>query len=236
MNSLQVFDYNGQSIHRRQDGYLSLTQMCNANGKRVNDFLRLSATKSYIDELSATTGIPAFELVEVKEGQHGGTWGHPLLALRCAQWISPKFAVWCDAHIFNLMETGITTLDYGDRQTEIKALPQRDTIDYVQAAAILPTLKVNGLLKQLLEDALTDDLELMRNQKALPGAKRQFTIVKVRAKELGYSTERIGNGGSLGRFVAQIIHPAMSERVGKFMVNHYEVTPELDEAIHAYFR
>ena len=128
------------------------------------------------------------------------------------------------------------TGSYGDRRTEVKALPQRDTIDYVHAAAILPTLKVNGLLKQLLEDSLTDDLELMRNQKALPGAKRQFTIVKVRAKELGYSTERIGNGGSLGRFVSQIIQPAMVERVGKFMVNHYEVSPELDEAIHAYFR
>jgi hypothetical protein len=106
----------------------------------------------------------------------------------------------------------------------------------VQAAAIIPSLRVNGLLKQLLEDSLTDDLELMRNHKALPGAKRQFTIAKVRAKELGYSVDRIGNGSQLGRFIAQQLKPAMTERVGKFMVNHYEVTPQLDEIIHAYFR
>lgn len=129
---------------------------------------------------------------------------------------------------------------YGNQLPEpVRVLPQRDTIDYVQAAAIIPSLQVNGLLKQLLEDSLTDDLELMRNQKALTSGskdKRQFTIAKVRAKELGYSVERIGNGSHLGRFIAKQIEPAMVERVGKYMVNHYEVTPELDEVIHAYFR
>ncbi len=133
-----------------------------------------------------------------------------------------------------------TVLDKLSQPTEQhKALPQRDTIDYVQAAAIIPSLQVNGLLKQLLEDSLTDDLELMRNQKALTSGskeKRQFTIAKVRAKELGYSVDRIGSGSQLGRFIAQQLKPAMTERVGKYMVNHYEVTPQLDEIIHAYFR
>jgi hypothetical protein len=132
------------------------------------------------------------------------------------------------------------TGSYGNPKAEpIRALPQRDTIDYVQAAAIIPTLQVNGLLKQLLEDSLTDDLELMRNQKALTSGgkeKRQFTIAKVRAKELGYPVDRIGSGSQLGRFIAQQLKPAMTERVGKYMVNHYEVTPQLDEIIHAYFR
>ena len=131
------------------------------------------------------------------------------------------------------------TGSYNKHTEPVRALPQRDTIDYVQAAAILPTLRVNNLLRQLLEDALTDDLELMRNQKALVSGgtgKRQFTIAKVRAKELGYPVDRIGSGSQLGRFIAQSIKPAMVERVGKYMVNHYEVTPELDEAIHAYFR
>lgn len=110
MDSLQNFDYNGQPIQRREDGYLSLNQMCGANGKLVADFLRLKSTKAYIAELSASMGIPIDDIVESKEGAMYGTWGHPFLALRCAQWISPKFAVWCDAHIFNLMETGQTSL------------------------------------------------------------------------------------------------------------------------------
>lgn len=123
-------------------------------------------------------------------------------------------------------------------EPKVKALPQRDTIDYVNAASTIPTLKVNSLLKQLLEDALTDDLELMRNQKLLTSGndKKQYTIVKVRAKELGYPVDGIGTGSSLGRFVAKHLKPALEERVGKFMVKHYEVCADLDEVIHAYFR
>lgn len=110
-NSLTSFNYNGQTIQKREDGYLNLTQMCQANGKLAADFLRLKGTKSYIEELAASMGIPIDDVVESKEGAMYGTWGHPLLALRCAQWISAKFAVWCDSHIFNLMESGSTSLD-----------------------------------------------------------------------------------------------------------------------------
>ena len=117
-----------------------------------------------------------------------------------------------------------------------RALPQRDTIDYIKAAAILPNLKVNDQLKALLEDALTDDLELMRNQRLLGSGKKEYTIVKVRAKELGYFHEQIKNGSGLGRFVASIVPAAFAKRIGDYDVKHYEVTPALDEAIRAYFR
>lgn len=111
--SLQHFDYNGQNISRREDGYINLTQMCQANGKKVNDFLRLKTIKEYLNELSTVTGIPVTQLYQSIQGGDStsqGTWGHKLLAIRCAQWISAGFAVWCDAHIFNLMETGQTSL------------------------------------------------------------------------------------------------------------------------------
>lgn len=118
---------------------------------------------------------------------------------------------------------------------EVKVLPQRDTIDYIEAAKAIPTLKVNPQLRQLLEDALTDELELMRNQKLI-GGKAEHTVVKVRAKELGYTTEQIKNGSGLGRHVASVLEPSFTMRVGDYMVNHYQVSDRLDEAIHAYFR
>ena len=116
------------------------------------------------------------------------------------------------------------------------ALPQRDIIDYINAAAVIPTLQVKPHLKLLLEDALTDDLELMRNQKLLGGQKIEYTIVKVRAKELGYSVERIGTGSALGRYVSRYLEPAFKERIGKYDVKHYAVNEQLDEVIHSYFR
>ena len=120
--------------------------------------------------------------------------------------------------------------------SEVKYLPSRDAIDYVNAAEKLPTLKVNPQLKQLLEDALTDDLELMRNQKLLGGSKKEYTIVKVRAKELGYPVDKIESGSQLGKFVKQRLQPAFSKRIGDYNVHHYEVTPQLDDTIHAFFR
>lgn len=112
MNSLQNFNYNGSIIQKRQDGYINMTQMCSANGKLVADFLRLKQTKAYLAELSTVMGIPITQLYQVIQGgnEDQGTWGHPLLSLRCAQWINAQFAVWCDGHIFHLMETGETNL------------------------------------------------------------------------------------------------------------------------------
>lgn len=49
MNNLAVFDYNGQAISRRQNGFINLTQMCQANGKRLDVFMKAQKTKEYID-------------------------------------------------------------------------------------------------------------------------------------------------------------------------------------------
>ena len=61
--------YKNQVIEQRDsDGYVNGTAMCQANGKKINDWLRLSSTKAYINELSLVTGIPASELVQVIQG------------------------------------------------------------------------------------------------------------------------------------------------------------------------
>lgn len=109
MNSLQNFDYNGQLIQRRADGFVNLTQMCKANGKRLDKWSKALGTKAYIEALQANS--PQTGVIEATAGAGGGTWGHPSLAINLARWISPQFAVWCDAHIFNLMSTGKTSLD-----------------------------------------------------------------------------------------------------------------------------
>jgi hypothetical protein len=140
---------------------------------------------------------------------------------------------------FGLKEVLSKLSSRGTTATEpsVKVLPQRDVIDYVQAAQVLPSLQVNSHLKALLEDALTDELELMRNQKLLgDGCKRQYTIAKVRAKELGYPIDKVKGGSGLGRYVARHMEAAFVERIGKYDVRHYEVNERLDEVIHSYFR
>jgi hypothetical protein len=117
-----------------------------------------------------------------------------------------------------------------------RILPTRDAVDYIEAASKLESLS-EGILKHLLKDALVDQISLEQNLKYLPVAEKpkQYTIVKVRAKALGYSDTQIGDGKQLGKFVKSQIEPAFSEQVGRYSVNHYEITEHLDTAIHRYF-
>jgi hypothetical protein len=109
MSILANFNYDDNTISQRADGFLNASQMCQANGKLLADWSRLKATKAYAEALSEAMGIPISQLIEIQHGNQ--TWIHPSLAINLARWISPKFAVWCDAHIFNLMTTGKTSLD-----------------------------------------------------------------------------------------------------------------------------
>ena len=71
--------------------------MAQANDKKINDYLRLETTKAFIDELFLVTGIPVSKIIQVRKGRGNrveqGTWGHPQVAINCAQWCSAKFAV-----------------------------------------------------------------------------------------------------------------------------------------------
>lgn len=110
---MNILEYNGQRINQREDGYVSATQMCQANNKLAADWLRLDETKAYKEELSASMGIPIDALCLVKSGSPefgGGTWIHPKLAICLGRWISIPFAIWCDTHIKTLIEKGSTAL------------------------------------------------------------------------------------------------------------------------------
>jgi len=87
-----------------KDGYFDATAMCQAHGKRFNDWSRLDSSKEYLEALILTTGIPAVKLVVSLEGRYGGTWIHPVLANRVAQWCSPAFAVKVDQWIEELKQ------------------------------------------------------------------------------------------------------------------------------------
>jgi hypothetical protein len=109
---LQNFNYNGSVIQRRADGFVNLTQMCQANGKRLTHWLNLKSTQDYIEFITTEDGITATDVIEVVQGGSvQGTWGHPELAIDLAKWISNEFRRWCNAHIFNLMASGSTSLD-----------------------------------------------------------------------------------------------------------------------------
>lgn len=86
-------EINGKSIVqlRDSDGFVNLTFMCKAGGKRSAHYLENKQTTAFIEALEEETGIPASVLIEVRQGNH--TWAHPDVGIHCASWNSPKFGI-----------------------------------------------------------------------------------------------------------------------------------------------
>lgn len=135
MNNLILREWNNQNIRQREDNYVCLTDMCKACGKRFNNWYQLNSTIEYLEELSSVTGIPATAenpktqgvqaLVEIIKGgtpELQGTWGHRKVALRLAQWLSPKFAIQVDTWVEELLITGNVDLNSNIPQDYASAL------------------------------------------------------------------------------------------------------------------
>lgn len=108
-----IKEWNNRTIRVREDRYVSLTDMAQASGKLFADWRRTKSTESYLETLSSIMGIPIMGLIESKIGgspENTGTWGHPKVAIRFAQWCSDKFAVQVDMWIDELMTTGQVSL------------------------------------------------------------------------------------------------------------------------------
>lgn len=126
-----IKNWNDRAIRIRSDRYVSLTDMAQASGKQFADWNKLKSTKSYLTTLASVMKICITDLVQVIQGgdpQNQGTWGHPKVAIRFAQWCSEEFAVQVDIWTDELMTTG--KVEIAPAQP---ALPQ----DYEEALAAL---------------------------------------------------------------------------------------------------
>lgn len=96
-DTLVVRTWNSTPISRRtRDGYVNATAMCKANGKQWSKYRESDRCQTYLNALTETSGIRMFDLIESRQGQGGGTWIHPQIAVDLARWISAPFAVWMD--------------------------------------------------------------------------------------------------------------------------------------------
>lgn len=97
--------YKGKSFSQREnDGYVNLGQLCATHGKKFSNWIRLNSAEEYLSALAETLtqqNEPITQqnliIADVNTiGGNSGTWGHPLVAIEVARWISPKFGVWLD--------------------------------------------------------------------------------------------------------------------------------------------
>jgi hypothetical protein len=115
--------FNDRLIRIRQsDRYVSGTDMAQAANKLFADWNRLKSTTEYLQVFEESTGIPLAQLVQSNRSQGAnerrGTWLHPQVAIRFAQWLSVDFSIQVDKWIhenadlpMNDLKSNLTTPD-----------------------------------------------------------------------------------------------------------------------------
>lgn len=110
--SIQKLSFGSAIVSFNQNGYLNATQIAKHFGKQPRDYLKTQPTQEYISALAESLSIKnkilidKNQLVTIKGGSvqnGGGTWLHPKLAIHFARWLDPKFAVWCDEQIEQIL-------------------------------------------------------------------------------------------------------------------------------------
>jgi len=113
-NNITYFDNAGVMVNA--------TQMAKPFGKKPSDWLRLSSTKRFLQELAAMKKVPVTELVTrtKKSAAEGGERSILLqedVAMEFARWLTPAFVIWSNQRMKELMLTGQTTVDQQANET-----------------------------------------------------------------------------------------------------------------------
>ena len=188
-STLILREYNGVGIPQRPDGYMNATKMCQAGGKLLGDWRRLKWVNEYLAATQRSMGIPIDQLViVVDDGPNDlrGTWIHPRLASRLAQWISPEFAVIVDGWVIDIFEGRQPVV----QQPQPVALPTpQERLNVIRLGMDLLD-RLGGMddrtclaLKDLTRNILLED---KLKQPALPSGERLEWPVSDRLLHLGY--------------------------------------------------
>ena len=107
------YSYEGTPIAfaRGRNLMVNATQMAAPFGKLPANFLNTQRTKEFINELATIRKTIVTDLVRViNGGKSYGTWMHEDVAMEFARWLSPKFAIWCNDRIKELLTQGVATV------------------------------------------------------------------------------------------------------------------------------
>ncbi len=138
MNALTTFSYAGSKISFATESgvRVNATQMAKPFGKSVKDWLKTQSAQVFIAALGEVKNILSSELVEVIYGNNGGTWMHEDVALEFARWLSPKFAIWCNDRIKELLTA---------RQQPAEVVTEIEAEAVTEGEVLPPLLKISKL-------------------------------------------------------------------------------------------
>jgi KilA-N domain len=211
---LTIKTFNNRDIRINPNTrYVCLTDMAAANGKLFGHWQELKSSTDYLEALSSAIVIPIDALLFVGEGNLG-TWAHPKVAIRFAQWCSIEFAIQVDAWIDELLTKGqvqLATALEQDRQTLEKQIrPEPSTQNRLDAIKIL---KAGGHQKSYIQrvtiqmaKAICPGIEVPQPTEliSLPTARALLTPTQLAVElKLLFSTGA-GDGSKVNKLLEQL--------------------------------
>ena len=146
MDSIKTVSFGNFPVSFQNNGYLNATVVAAHFNRRVGNYLKSERTQEYIAALAEKLSVTSKratednQIVIIKQGgTEQGTWLHPKLAVDFARWLDPKFAVWCDEQIEQILsgspklETQTTIDERRGLVDAVKLLVARCGIDYSAA-------------------------------------------------------------------------------------------------------
>lgn len=112
---------------RLDDGYINLTQIAKASGKRLDNWVRLKETTLLLEEFTNSPDYPGLKPLVSTEGKNGGTWAHPDVAIQFAQWCSPGFALQVSRWVRAWMSQTGAKAEWQETRVEGKATRRKFT-------------------------------------------------------------------------------------------------------------
>ena len=141
---INELEFNGAFIQLTQsDGFdtmINATEMWKSMGslknKRPSKWLEQDGIKDYLNIFKSDVALKDITPVLTVKGNYSdgtrqGTWMHRWVAIRYAQWLNPKFAIWVDSKIDELLRNGFTTALQEERDRYNSLLPQANYCDEV---------------------------------------------------------------------------------------------------------
>ena len=130
MDNVKIFEYNGTPVKFSTDNesfvMINATEMAKKFGKRTFDWLKIDSTKSFLEAIAETKKIVSADLVVVRRGGNEkdsqGTWMHEDVAFEFARWLDPKFGVWCNDVVKDLIRNKMESDKMSDNEIVQKAL------------------------------------------------------------------------------------------------------------------
>lgn len=186
--------------------------------------------------ISRWIGVASIDVLQAEIQTPGGVQGVALLnaeqvfeaALKWSPELAKKMGA-CGANVFMLGAAGYevrSSIPAPQRQLA----PQRDLKDWIECARIMGVAE-DPILRSLATQRLAEEMGGPRNLD-IP----QPIVLTVRAQQLGISQADIGTGVKLGKYIVKSgFLPQGKSQHGKYEVNVYAASSELDEAILEFF-